>query len=68
SPIERAETAVNIVSHGSSTVSFPTGGGVLIEPESALSAEHIQSDTQGKVQKKYTEVGKAIPADVWWWD
>ena len=66
--IEKAATAVNIISHGQSVVSFPVGGGVMIEPVTALSEEHLQADKSGEVSKRYESVGQAIPEGVWWWD
>ena len=66
--IEKAEPAVNIVAHGQNTVSFPTGGGVLIEPVNALSPENLQADKGGEVAKAHEAVGGTIPEGVWWWD
>ncbi|MGI5831840.1 MAG: DUF1598 domain-containing protein [Thermoguttaceae bacterium] len=67
-PIQKAETAVNIVFHGKSTVSFPVGGGVMIEPQTALSAEHLIADKDGKVARQKTETAKTDNGSVWWWD
>ena len=67
-PIEKAETAVNIISHGKSTVSFPVGGGVMIEPATALSAEHLIADQDGKVEQKKAETAETVKSDIWWWD
>jgi len=66
--ISKAETAVNVVAHGKGVVSFPVGGGVLIEPETALSDEHRQADNNGELQKTYDKTGVAIPENIWWWD
>lgn len=65
-PVKQAETAVNIVSHGKSTVSFPVGGGVMIEPVNALAAEHLRIDEDGQVAQKKAETTQN--ADSWWWD
>ena len=66
--IEKAEPAVNIVAHDKGTVSFPTGGGVMIEPVAALSADNLETDKDGEVAKSRASVGQAIPEGVWWWD
>ena len=65
-PVRQAETAVNIISHGKSTVSFPVGGGVMIEPVNALAAEHLRIDEDGQVAQKKAETTQN--ADSWWWD
>ena len=65
-PVKQAETAVNIISHGKNTVSFPVGGGVMIEPVNALASEHLRIDEDGQVARKKAETTQA--ADAWWWD
>ena len=67
-PVQYAETAVNILKHGANVASFPVGGGVLIEADTALDDEHVHLDEDGEVAKKYDTVEKNIPDNVWWWD
>lgn len=65
--VERAVPAVNIVAHGKGIVSFPIGGGVMIEPTTALDEKHVTAD-KGDVAETRKKVGGAMPENVWWWD
>ena len=59
--------AVNASWRGSRFVAV-AGGGVSIQPLKALAADKILPDKDGKLEKAYTEIAKALAADRWWWD
>ncbi len=65
--IQFAETAVNTVRRSANLVSYPTGGGVSIEPEIAFDAKHMKYDEKGVVEAKREKAENADSAN-WWWD
>lgn len=65
--IQFAQTAVNVINHKGGITSYPTGGGVRIEPQIALDVEHIQYDQKGSVEKK-REQSENNDSSRWWWD
>ena len=65
--IQFAETAVNTVRRSANLVSYPTGGGVSIEPQIALDEEHMKYDENGSVEAK-REKAENNDVSVWWWD
>ena len=46
----------------------PVGGGITIQAELALSDEHAQLDSDGKVAEQQNQIALNLPEDVWWWD
>ena len=65
--VQFAETAVNTVRRSANLVSYPTGGGVSIEPEIAFDAKHMKYDEKGVVEAKREKAENADSAN-WWWD
>ena len=65
--IQFAETAVNTIRHNGGLTSYPTGGGVHIEPQIALDVDHLKYDEKGSVEEK-REKAENIDASQWWWD
>ena len=65
--VQFAETAVNTVRRSANLVSYPTGGGVTIEPQIALNEEHLKYDDDGKVEAKRAQAETNDP-NAWWWD
>jgi hypothetical protein len=65
---KQVETAVNAVWKGSSLMT-PIGGGVDIQPLTALSAKNLLQDSDGAVQKIHTDtvLTNLVPGQ-WWWD
>ncbi|MDO5582328.1 MAG: DUF1598 domain-containing protein, partial [Planctomycetia bacterium] len=67
--IRQADTAVQILHHKQGQlVSFPTGGGVMINPQTALEKENIQYEKKEEISSLRSGAMKNIPADRWWWD
>lgn len=67
--IRQADTAVQILHHKQGQlVSFPTGGGVLINPRTALEKENVQYEKKEEISSLRSSTMKNIPADRWWWD
>ena len=65
---KRVNTAVNAIWRGN-VLMTPIGGGVHINALKALSAEHIQSDEDGKVAAAHEQVEiKNLAEGQWWWD
>ena len=62
-----AETAVNAFRHNANLVSYPTGGGVHIEPQIALDLDHLTYDKKGDVEAK-REASENNETENWWWD
>lgn len=62
-----AETAVNAFRHNANLVSYPTGGGVHIEPQVALDPDHVSYDSKGEVEAK-REAAQNAETEAWWWD
>ena len=65
--IQFAETAVNTIRHSGGLTSYPTGGGVHIEPQIALDVDHLKYDEKGSVEEKREKSENANSAQ-WWWD
>ncbi|MDO4587309.1 MAG: DUF1598 domain-containing protein [Planctomycetia bacterium] len=65
-PVQFADTAVNVIKHNQNIASFPTGGGVVIEPQTALDADHLKYDDKNEVNAKRTSL--KLPEGQWWWD
>ncbi len=65
--VQFAETAVNTIRHGGGLTSYPTGGGVHIEPYIALDVDHIQYDDKGEVDEKRAKA-ENLDHSQWWWD
>ena len=65
--VQFAETAVNAYRHNANLVSYPTGGGVHIEPQIALDVDHMKYDTKGEVEEKRANAENNDP-NQWWWD
>ena len=67
SEVQFAQTAVNTVRRSANLVSYPTGGGVSIEPQTALDAQHIKYDDKGAVEEKRAQA-ENNDSNAWWWD
>ncbi|MDO5308342.1 MAG: DUF1598 domain-containing protein [Planctomycetia bacterium] len=65
--IRYAQTAVNVIHRGANTTSFPTGGGVMIEPTRALAPENLKYDDKGDVEAKRAS-SENSDTQQWWWD
>lgn len=65
--VKFAETAVNTIRHSANLVSYPTGGGVRIEPQIALDVDHLKYDEKGDVEKK-RDNSSNDDLSQWWWD
>ncbi len=65
--VQFAQTAVNTIAHNGGLYSYPTGGGVRIEPQIALDVDHIKYDEKGSVEQKRADSENANAAQ-WWWD
>lgn len=62
------ESAVNAIWKGRYLVT-PIGGGVHIQPQMALSPEHLLDDNKGEVKKAHRQTAQLELADgQWWWD
>jgi len=61
------ESAVNVMVRASS-VSFPVGGGVQIEPTEALRADRLLPDEKDKVSKLRESIVPELAKGQWWWD
>ena len=62
------ETAVNAVWKGSSLMT-PSGGGVDIQPLTALSSQNLQQDEDNVVHKIHERtIVEGLQAGQWWWD
>ena len=46
----------------------PVGGGVVIDAEKALDAEHAKLDTGNKIAERQKQITLNLPEGVWWWD
>ncbi len=46
----------------------PIAGGVQIEPLTAVKADHVLSDEDGKVAKLQAELKPELAPGQWWWD
>jgi len=46
----------------------PVGGGIVIEAERALDAEHAKLDKNGKIAAWQKQMALDLPEGVWWWD
>jgi len=66
--IQFAQTATNAVRRSATLVSYPTGGGVVVRPATALDEENLKYDDKGEVEAKRAAAEASIPADQWWWD
>ncbi|SRR6056297_748880 len=67
SPVQ-VETAVNAVWKGN-TLMTPLGGGVNVQPRTALKSDLKQVDTSGETEKSRLTAGpKGLAAGQWWWD
>ena len=66
--IQFAQTATNAVRRSATLVSYPTGGGVVVRPTTALDEDNLKYDENGEVEAKRDAVEASIPADQWWWD
>ena len=65
---KQVDTAVNAIWKGN-VLMTPIGGGVHINALRAISAEHIQADTEGNVAAARERVEVKNLADgQWWWD
>ena len=65
--VQFAETAVNTIRRGANLVSYPTGGGVSIEPQIALEQTRVKYDDNGKIEEKRAE-SQNSDSSAWWWD
>ena len=63
----KAPCAVNSFWNGNRLFSA-AGGGVSIMPVEALNPANVQTETDGKLTDRRTQVQTEIPADAWWWD
>ncbi|MBQ6829055.1 MAG: hypothetical protein IJO46_13685, partial [Thermoguttaceae bacterium] len=66
--IQFAQTATNAVRRSPTLVSYPTGGGVVVRPTTALDEENLKYDDKGEVEAKRAAVEASIPEGQWWWD
>ncbi|MBQ6829141.1 MAG: hypothetical protein IJO46_14115, partial [Thermoguttaceae bacterium] len=66
--IQFAQTATNAVRRSATLVSYPTGGGVVIRPTTALDEENLTYDEKGEVEAKREATASSIPEGQWWWD
>ena len=46
----------------------PVGGGIVIDAEQALDADHAKADNDKKVAEKQKKIVLSLPEGVWWWD
>ncbi|MBR0226190.1 MAG: DUF1598 domain-containing protein, partial [Thermoguttaceae bacterium] len=65
--VQFAETAVNVINHKGGITSYPTGGGVHIEPQIALDVDHVKYDEKGTVEARREKSENNDP-NSWWWD
>ena len=64
----KVETAVNAIWKGN-TLMTPIGGGVKIEPESALEQENLLADEKGELAETRASIDlSSLPEGQWWWD
>ncbi len=66
--IQFAQTATNAVRRSATLVSYPTGGGVVVRPATALDEDNLKYDEKGEVEAKRDAVASSIPEGQWWWD
>lgn len=65
---QQVETAVNAVWNGN-TLLTPLGGGVIVQPKRAISAQFVKKDLRGELVKPRDEVAPSREASSsWWWD
>jgi hypothetical protein len=65
---EQVETAVNAIWRGN-TLMTPLGGGVHVNPRTALKSEHLVVDHSGDNNKVQQSAGPSNLAEgQWWWD
>lgn len=65
---KEVDTAVNAIWKGN-VLMTPIGGGVHINARKAISAEQIQSDTEGAVAEQREKVSlDQLAEGQWWWD
>jgi len=50
------------------TLVAPVGGGIVIDAERALDAEHVKADTDNKIAAEQKRIALDLPEGVWWWD
>lgn len=58
---------VNTVWKGNRLLS-PAGGGVSIRADEALRSDRLLSDEDGKLAKRYEDIGPPADTNRWWWD
>ena len=65
---KQVATAVNAIFKGNTWMT-PIGGGVMMKPKQALSAENLQKDEDGKVAEVREMIDLGTLAEgQWWWD
>lgn len=65
-PAREVETAINAVWRGARLLT-PIGGGVTMQPRTALDSTNLLMDEKGGVAAA-RDAAATLPADRWWWD
>jgi hypothetical protein len=67
-PPQQVESAINVVWKGN-TLMTPIGGGVNIQPSSALTDDRLIPDEENEVKSAHGKNRlEGLPKHVWWWD